>query len=188
MASRSSIERLPREILENLQELLRNPRVTVAEVTDRVNDLLAESGEAERVSKSAVNRYDLKMREVGAKVQQSREIANMWIGKFGAESQGKVGNLLNEMLRTVAFDLALKVGEMDLDGDESMEAVASMVGKLSLAVQRLEQGATLNAKREREIREQIRAETVSQVEKVARQAGLTDEGAQLIRDKILGIK
>lgn len=149
----SSIDRLPADLLEKLQELLRDPRVTQLEATARINEILEAEGMEERVSKSAVNRYDLSMRQAGEKLQQSREIAKMWIGKLGAAPQGQVGNLVNEVLRTLAFDLSLKLQEAELNEDSIPDVIHNLKA-LALAVQRLEASATLNVKREKEIRDQ----------------------------------
>lgn len=187
MAKRqSSINRLPPDILERLQDLLRDPRVTQLEATAKINAILTEEGHYERLSKSAVNRYDLSMREAGEKLQQSREIAKMWIGKLGVAPQGQVGNLINEVLRTLAFDLSLKLQEAELS-EESIPDVIHNLKALSLAVQRLESSATLNLKRETEIRKQALEDAAKVVEKVVKKAGLTDETAAKIRGRILGI-
>ncbi|WP_156182845.1 phage protein Gp27 family protein [Marinobacter subterrani] len=44
-------------------------------------------GHEERLSKSAVNRYAVRMNQVGEKLRQSREVAEMWIAKLGAQPQ-----------------------------------------------------------------------------------------------------
>ena len=49
----SSIDRLPGDILEKFQELLRDPRVTGLEATARINRILKAEGHPERISKSA---------------------------------------------------------------------------------------------------------------------------------------
>ena len=165
MAQRSSIERLPEDIRQKLQELLRDPRVTQLEATRRINQVLEEEGLPDRLSKSAVNRYAVKMEEVGAKLRQSREIAKMWIGKLGAAPQGEVGKLLNEMIRTLAFEMTLNMSE------GSIEAEPKMLKDLAIAIERLERAATTNVKREQEIRAQEREaakkDAVSALEKIA---------------------
>jgi hypothetical protein len=87
----STIDLLPDEIRQQLQELLRDPRCSQLEATARINAILEEDGHEERVTKSSVNRYALRMEQVGAKLRQSREIAEMWVGKLGAAPQGKWG-------------------------------------------------------------------------------------------------
>jgi len=144
----SSIDRLPDDIRDKLQELLRDPRCTQLDATARINSILEGEGLPERLSKSAVNRYAVKMEEVGAKLRQSREVAQMWIGKLGAEPQGEVGKLLNEVVRNLAFEAALRASE----DDEPIEP--KMLKNLAIAVERLERAANQNMKVEEEIRKQ----------------------------------
>lgn len=162
----SSVERLPDDIRGQLQELLRDPRVTQLDATDKINAILEAEGHEERLSKSAVNRYAVRMNEVGEKLRQSREVAEMWIAKLGAQPQGQLGHLVNEMLRSMAFDLALKLQEGDLT-EESMPAVIEMVKELSLSVTRLEKASSENVKREAEIRRQAREALEHKVDEAA---------------------
>ncbi len=186
MAKPSTIDRLPEDILEQLQALLRDPRVTQLEATARINEILEAEGHEGRVSKSAVNRYDLSMRQAGAKLQQSREIAKMWIGKLGAAPQGQVGNLVNEVLRTLAFELSLKLQDAELN-EATIPDVISNLKALSLAAQRLEASATLNVKRESEIRKQALQQAAETVETEVKKAGLTSTTVEDIKRRILGI-
>ncbi len=182
----SSIDRLPTDIREKLQELLRDPRVTQTEATRRINAILEEDGSPERLSKSAVNRYDLQMREVGSKLRQSREIAQMWIAKLGATPQGQVGNLVNEILRTLSFDAALWLQNGEIDA-ETAPAVAKMLKDLALTTMRLEKAANLNVEREREIRQQALEEAAKAVGEEARAQGMNEDQAEFWRRKVLGV-
>ncbi|MEW6595663.1 MAG: DUF3486 family protein [Thermodesulfobacteriota bacterium] len=186
MGQPSTIERLPADILEKLQELLRDPRVTQLDAARRINEVLAADGHPERVTKSAVNRYDLKMREAGEKLRQSREVAKMWIGRLGAAPQGQVGHLVNEMLRTLAFDLSLKLQDTELSA-ESLPGVIEQVKALALAVQRLETSSTMNVKRESEIRKQALEDAAKAVGETAREAGISAETIATIRTSVLGM-
>ncbi len=149
------------------------------------NEILAENGEDERLSKSAVNRYAVRMDKIGAKIRQSREVAQMWIGKLGAEPQGEVGKLLNEMVRNLAFDCTSEM----LEGDAPVEP--KMLKDLAIAIERLERAASENVRREDEIRKQERQRIKDQLEKevknMAKKGGLSDAIANDIRKKILGI-
>ncbi|KJR98779.1 MAG: hypothetical protein VR65_19960 [Desulfobulbaceae bacterium BRH_c16a] len=187
MGKPSTIDRLPADILDRLQELLRDPRISQLEATARINEILEEDGHAERLSKSAVNRYDLSMRKAGEKLQQSREVAKMWIGKLGAAPQGQVGNLVNEVLRTLAFDLSLKLQDAELS-EESIPGVIGNLKALALAVQRLEASSTMNVKREKEIREQALQDAAKVVDQVATQHGLNAEQAAFWRKEVLGVR
>lgn len=184
MARPSSIERIPDDIREQLQALLRDQRVTQMEVTAQINQLLEENGHEERLSKSAVNRYAVRMNEVGEKLRQSRQVAEMWIAKLGAQPQGQLGNLVNEMLRSMAFDLALKLQEGELT-EESMPAMIEMVKELSLSVTRLEKASSENVKREALIRRQAAEDAAKAAEGAAKRAGVSDTGVAAMRAAIM---
>lgn len=181
MARLSSIDRLPNEIRDALQALLRDPAVSQLEATQRVNFLLEEELSDIRVSKSAVNRYSQRMEDAGKKIRESRQIAEMWIGKLGNEPQGQVGKLLNEFTRTMAFDTALKMSE----GEDVVEP--KLLKELSLAIKHLEQAATVNEKREREIRKQYAEEAANAVtDELHGQDGMSEQLEDRIRGILLG--
>lgn len=167
MAQASTIDKLPADIKSRLQELLQDPRVTQLEATARINEILEADGHEERVSKSAVNRYAVKMSEVGEKLRQSRDVADMFISKVGAAPQGQMGLLINEILRTLAFDITLKIQDADLKDPETLASTIDQVKALALATQRLEQSATINVKREAEIKKQLITDAVKEVKKKA---------------------
>lgn len=148
----SSIDRLPDDIRVKLQDLLRDPRVTQLEATARINAILEEAECPERLSKSAVNRYAVRMEEVGQKLRETREVAKMWIGKLGAEPQGEVGKLLNEMVRTLAFRVAMRASE----GADDEPVDPKLLKSLAISVHRLERAAMENADLEEKIRKQER--------------------------------
>jgi hypothetical protein len=181
MARASSIERLPKDILEQLQVLLRDPRVSQLDATAQINGILEQTGIDDRVSKSAVNRYAVKMQEVGAKLQQSRELAEMWIGKLGAAPQGQVGKLLNEIIRTMAFDTAMHMSE----GEDPV--APKMLSQLALAVQRLESAANMNEEREKQIRKEMAQQAADAAEESLRGQGMSREAVDTIKKQILGL-
>lgn len=179
--ARSTIKTLPPVLLEQLQDWLRDPRITQLEATERLNELLVEIGEKPR-SKSAVNRYAMQMNEIGEKIQQSREMAEMWVGKFGNAPQGKVGQLLNEIIRNLAFNTAVGLAE----NDGMVEP--KMLKELAWAVEKLENSTTINEKRQREIEKAALEKAADEADKVMRQAGLSEATAKDIRNRILGVE
>ena len=187
MPQASSIDRLPADIKSKLQELLQDPRCTQLKATDEINAILEAEGHPERVTKSSVNRYAQRMEEVGAKLRQSREVAQMYIAHVGAAPQGQTGLLINEMLRSMAFELSLKLQDTDLENPENMSATIDQVKALALAVQRLEQSATINVKRESEIRKQALQDAADNVEKAADTMQLKPETLSYIKQVIYGL-
>lgn len=191
----STVDLLPAGVRKQLQAMLDNPRITQLQAVERVNSVLAElraDGDPEaldpacppQVSKSAVNRYDLQMRGVGERLRQSREVADRWINTLGAAPQGQVGNLINEILRTLSFDVTLYMQEGTLN-EENAPAVVGMLKDLALTSMRLEQAANLNVKREAEIRqnerERLQAETIKAVDAAAGTGPMT---ADMLKAKI----
>ena len=189
MPPKSTIDTLPPDIKATLQQLLQDPRMTQLEVTAQINALLEADGHEDRVTKSSVNRYAVKMSEVGEKLRQSRDVADMFISKVGAAPQGQMGLLINEILRTLAFDLTLKIQDADLSDPETLASTIDQVKALALATQRLEQSATINVKREREIRNDALTKAATAVEKTLKTIkGATDDQIEQIRADILGVE
>jgi hypothetical protein len=179
MPKPSTIDTLPPDILEQLQALLRDPRVTQLDATQRINAILAEQGQ-EPVSKSAVNRYAMKMDKVGAKLQQSRAIAEMWIGKLGSEPAGQTGKLLNEVVRNLAFDAAMHMAE-----DEE-PAHPGAIKELAIAIEKLENAASKNEARDALIRRQAREEAAAELTQELKNDGISEELEASIRRILLG--
>ncbi len=189
MASASTIDRLPVELKEQLQAWLRDTTITQAEATRLINEQLKAHGHDDEVSKSAVNRYSMRMEQVGKRLRQSREVSEMWIAKLGAAPQGKTGQLINEMLRVISFEMTDKLlDEIDSGDPDKMPGIIDMLKDLSLTTQRLEQAANLNHKRDTEIREQAKQEAADVADAALKEQGATKETRQSIMDEIMGIK
>ncbi len=133
----SSIDRLPIEIRDELNELIRDPSVTQLDAVRRINEILEELEHPERISKSALNRYAVRMEKIGKRMRESREVADVLIGKLGSQPQGKIGNLVNEILRSISFELSLTLTDGELD-EKTAPAVAKMLKDLALTTMRLE--------------------------------------------------
>lgn len=179
MGIKSTIKSLAPDILEQLQALLRDPRVTQLEATGRINAILLEQGE-EPVSKSAVNRYSLKMDKIGAKLTQSRAIADMWIGKLGNEPAGKVGALLNEVVRNLAFESAMHMSEDEEPADPKL------IQALAVAVEKLERASTENEKRAAQIRQQAREEAAEELTTELKNEGISEALEASIKRILIG--
>ncbi len=178
MAQQSSIDRLPAPLREQLNAFLRDPAITQKEAVALINDAIAEfgGGEVAPLSKSSVNRYAQRMERVGAQLREAREIADVWIGNLGGQPAGEVGNLINELVRTMALETAMSYAE----GEKKVPP--KVIKELALAVQRLEQAATFNAKRERELLD----EAGERAEETVKRQGLSEDVAAAIRAAVQG--
>jgi hypothetical protein len=187
----STIDRLPPEIKAQLRDWLQDPRNTQEQVTDRTNELLQELGLPERVTKSSVGRAALRWKKVGDRIRQSREMGEMFVAKVGAAPQGQTGLMINEILRTLAYDLSEKLLDADLDKPEDLPGVIDQVKALSLTMQRLESAATTNVKRDSEIKKTAREDALRDAANVvgeeARAQGMDEEQAEIWMKKVLAV-
>ncbi len=180
---RSKIDLLPSEIKAELNAMLRDGRLEQQEILDLVNEQIAEAGlnDDAKLSRSGLNRYATRMEEIGAKIRQTREVAEVWTAKLGDAPTSEVGKLLQEVVRTMAFETGMAMSE-------SEEPVPPKVlSQLALAMQRVEQAAMASHKREQEIRKAFAEEAANAAETIAKAQGLTREGVQAIKQQILGI-
>ena len=184
MGGKSSIDQLSDELRGKLIELLNRPEVTQQEITDTINEAAGEKV----VSKSAVNRYAMKMREFTERNRQAREVAELYLRQQGEQRQNVLGKMLNEMLRTISFDLIVELPNMaDQDPQEKIALVTGLMSKMSRAMRDLEQAAKINAEREQAIREEALQDAVKRVEQSASKIGVTQKKLAIIKREVLGL-
>jgi len=192
MGRQSSIKQLAPDLLDKLNELLRDPRINQLDATARINEILEERGE-DPISKSAVNRYKMSMDQVGRAIRESREMADIWIGKLGAAPQSKVANLTSEIIRNSLIDLSLAIQRITM-GESDPEVVAGavkMVKDLAFSYEKLEKAVSETTNREAKIKEQARQEALQEAaknaEETARAQGMDEDQVTFWRNKVLGV-
>ncbi len=192
MGRQSSIKQLAPDLLDKLNELLRDPRINQLDATARINEILEERGE-DPISKSAVNRYKMSMDQVGRAIRESREMADIWIGKLGAAPQSKVANLTSEIIRNSLIDLSLAIQRITM-GESDPEVVAGavkMVKDLAFSHEKLEKAVSETTNREAKIKEQARQEALQEAaknaEETARAQGMDEDQVTFWRNKVLGV-
>ena len=183
MGQKSKVDKLPKALRNKLLEMLNDPACTQAWITEAIN---YEAGE-NVISKSGVNRYAIRMKKFAEKNRQAREVAEMYLEKCGADTRNKLGKVLNEQIRGVAFDLMWDIEEQQKQGETKPEVLTEILHKLSKSLAELERAEKLNAERTKEIRTAALAEAAEVVEKEAKTAGLDAATLGIIKKKILGI-
>ncbi|HII3824541.1 DUF3486 family protein [Pasteurella multocida] len=178
----SKVDLLPPNIKTQLAMMLRDKQYSQAEILAEINDLIRDCGlpEEMQLSKTGLNRYASRMEKMGAKIRQSREIAEIWTKQFSEAPQSDIGKMLMEIVKNIAFETSLGMSE---DGTADPKSIAL----LSSAVQRLEQAESLSFKREQAIRKEVAQQAAETAEKVVVQAGLSAETVRTIKEQILGI-
>lgn len=178
MARKSSIQQLDPRLRDAVDELIREGRYTLDDIVAHLAKL--NGGEAP-VSRSALGRYAQRAEEQMRRYREAREVAKVWVDKFENEPDGDVARLLPEMLRSVAFQTLGSLG----DREESAEAQEVMF--LAKAMKDLASADVLTTQRILKIREETAKKAAVEAVKTAKAQGLSDEAAELIRQKILGV-
>ncbi|EKO3626424.1 DUF3486 family protein [Vibrio metschnikovii] len=185
---KSKINLLPDEIRNTLNAFIRSGNMTQKDILEVVNQMIDEAGlpDDAKLSRTGFNRYAKRMEEMGQRLRQSREVAEVWATKLGDAPESDVGKLLQEFVRTMAFETSMKM--MEQTEDEEGEIISpKALGQLALVVQRIELAAMSSMKREKEIRAAYAAEAAEKTEAVAKKAGLTAETVKMLKAELLGI-
>lgn len=178
MGRKSSLRRLPPEVLQEVNRILSEGRLTLDELLEHLRGMGVET-----VSRSALGRQKQRIDKVAAKLRQSREITASLVQELGANStEGEQGRLLVETLRGMIYDhLEARIVEGEPGDPKSFMALARTLKDMAQA-NRLDQDFEVK------IRERVQKETVKAVEDSAREAGLSAETVEAIKGRILGIK
>ncbi|EJL7011391.1 DUF3486 family protein [Vibrio cholerae] len=185
---KSKVELLPEEIRNTLNVFIRSGNMTQKDILEAVNQMIDDAGLGDdaKLSRTGFNRYAKRMEDMGQRLRQSREVAEVWVSKLGEAPTSDVGKLLQEFVRTMAFDTSMKMMEQS-DGEDGEMISPKALGQLALVVQRIETAAMTSMKREKEIRAAFAAEAAEAAEKIVKQAGISADTATDIKNQILGI-
>jgi hypothetical protein len=119
------------------------------------------------------------METVGQEIRAMRESTEMWIAQFGDMPTGETTQLLLEMLKTQHFRLL-----MEANSDPEKLLDAKTINSLALALNRLENAAMLNMKKEKQIRQAYAEEAAAAVtEELRGEDGMSEQ----LEAKITGI-
>ena len=182
MGRKSNISKLPKDVRELLDAAIGDGRLTIDELRTYLQSLGIE------IPRSTLGDYKKRMESKLEKMREAREVAGVWVAQMGEQKDSKTGQLLAELLQTVAFRTLADMQEDD-SGTEPMD--------LMLLANALKDMAGAQ-KTDQEYREKLRAAWRAEAEerakvaneevtKVARSAGLTEDAATKIRELVLGV-
>ena len=185
MGRKSTVDQLSPELRGKLIELLKDPSVTQSEITFLINH---EAGETV-VSKSAVNRYAKRMESMIEKTRQAREVADIYLQEVGSDTRNKLGKIVNERVRMLAFDLTDELMALRESEDNKIDPkqISDVIQKVSRAIKDLEQAEKLNAEREARIKKETLSAAAETVEKNMKEHGLSDAFRLKMKKDILGV-
>ena len=185
----SAFDRLPPEcdqlIADAATALLDRDR-TQLEIYQAFHDgcqrLMAEShGELDFPipSKSAFNRYSIRLAVMTRRLEETRQIAASISKRFDAEASDDLTLIAAEAIKTLVFEVLTAAGEHGIDPAGAKNLAAAL--RSAVAAQGLS-----TARREK-IESQFASDVGDAVDQVAKQKGLSAETAEQIKSSILGI-
>lgn len=183
--ARSSIEKLPPEVRDRLEDWLRefrDGRMELNDVMTRLDAQFADQG-VDLPSRSAVHRHSQKVQALAERVQRSRDIANQLVAQVGPDlSDGKGLQVLIQGFQSLAFDMMA-----NLEPDQTLDPENLMF--LSRAIQAVTSARKTDADLHLKLKSEAAKEAAAAVERVASRegAGLTRDTVDKIKREILGI-
>ena len=178
----SSIDMLPEaaepDIIWALEQL-RAPKMPQTAILNEFNARLADRGIL-GVSKSAFSRWAIRKAIQFRKLDEVRHITAEIVGDMGVDGADQVTVAVAEMLKVAIYELLENGGNDTKAVMEMARALSSVVG-----------AQKTSAEHRKRLEEQVAArmeQAADKVEDVAREAGMTEERAQWMRKKLLGLR
>lgn len=186
MPRASRIDLLAPDLRERLQTLLATPGITHQQVADAINE---QAGQVV-VSKSGVNRYAVGMRRFAERNRQARELVTAYLAHVGPEGQEEMSQVMVHQLRTIIYDLMLEIQtlqEGEAEDPERIRRIAELVSRVSRSLRETEAAADRSAERRRQVRAEVAAAAAAEATAAAKEAGLSRETVDAIKERILGV-
>ncbi len=100
---KSKVNLLPEEIRQTLNAFIRSGDMTQKDIRTEINKMIDEAGlpEDAKLSRTGFNRYAKRMEEIGQKIKEAREVAEVWAAKLGEAPTSELGKLLQDSVRTL---------------------------------------------------------------------------------------
>lgn len=128
---------------------------------------------------SAFNRYSIKLATVSARLNQTREIAGTLAEKFDAQASDDLTLIAAETIKTLIFEILTIGGEAGVD-PKGAKALADALRSAS-------QAQSISLATRQRAQAEFEAKAKEAVKAVAKVRGISEEGAEEILDRILGV-
>lgn len=183
--TKSKVQLLPEPIKTELNTLIRSGAMSQKDILEQINQLIEAAGlpDEDKLSRSGLNRYTVRMEQNGARIRQAREVAEVWTSKLGQAPASDLGKMLQEFVRTMAFETSMKMMDAS-DGEEGKMIDPKSLGQLALVIQRVEQAAMTSHKVEKEIRDALLEEQRKKLDSLDEASGVTEQTKQKIRETL----
>lgn len=188
MARKSSVKRLPVNVVKAINFQLEKERLTLDDIVDWL-----ERDHGYKISRSALGRYSKDFSDIRQQLGRTREIAESFARELGPDAvTGKQGTLLVEMMHSLLFRFI--EDEITAEDGEEKSLNTKDFMQLCRAIKDAASANRLTQDFETKLREQIRKEATEKAVKaveetaaVVGEKGLSAETVDLIKSRILGI-
>lgn len=175
MPPRSTIETLPNKAREIVESALLAANFSgYAELTEQIAEKFAAEGYEVRISASALKRFGSSLEQRFERLRERQRLAQMFVRDL-PDNEGAVNDLSIQLMQDRLLEL---VTDEDLD-DKALSRIAGALADLTRA--------SVLAKKHIQSVRAAAAKVAAEVSQTVKQAGLSDEDAEVIRRKILGI-
>lgn len=168
---------------EQLQDRDQTQLAIYTEFYDGCQALMREShGELsfQVPSKSAFNRYSIRLATMTRRLEETREIAGAISKRFDAEASDDLTLIAAEAIKTLVWESLTNAGEAGWAPKQAME--------MASALRAAAQAQTVSTSRRQKVEKEFAGQVDQAVEKVAREKGLSEETAEAIKAQILGVR
>jgi len=186
MGRKSKVSKLPVEVKTYIQKLLREDRLTLAEMQAELTERFPEHHEkGELPSRGGLGRYHKLYKEVSQSQQNIQTAAQMLVSELGEDFDDKSGALLAQAVTTLAInavDDALGKGNVSLKDVQALARAARSVHesrKLSLHERQIVA---------KEAREALLREQSARLDAAVAAGGFDARMVDWMRGDVLGVK
>jgi hypothetical protein len=186
---KNGLEKLPPEcdgIIAHANAELRDSKRDQIEIYrefyDSCQKLMADShGELDFVipSKSAFNRYSIKLATLSRRLDETRDIANQLAKSFDGEASDNLTVLAAEAVKTLVFELITDGGEAGFDA-KGAKALADALRSAS-------QAQNVSTNRRQRVEKEFAGKVKEAVTAVAKQRGFSQDTVNEIYERVLGV-
>ncbi|UYZ84296.1 DUF3486 family protein [Entomomonas sp. E2T0] len=184
MGRKSSLDKLPKPVIEFIQQLLRENRLTISELLDEVNNNFPEL--ENKPSRSALGRFSQNFNKRFEEHNKFKEMANIYVSQLGENTDDKTGMFLAQSLTMLLSRVTME--QLDKDDNQIIIKEAGLLAKAALDIQRARE---LSLKErlaiEEEARKRLLREQQDNLEKTAKAQGLSADYVDLLKREVLGV-
>ena len=179
MARPSSIDRLPKEVREQIGRL-REAGSTIDEILAKLKELDAD------VSRAALGRHVKTLSVVGDRLRRSKVMAEALTAKFGDQPDDQVARMNFELMHAMIFELQMAAAGSEDEEGNTVTFDPKQVRFLSGALKDLASAQKVDADRVLKLRGEFAKEAAAKVDTVGKAKGLSADTVAALRHAVLG--